>query len=66
MKHMASPFRQNKKARRRERKLANRFADEKTLAKWDEASADTFRRIAKLTLKQANAKRRKKRPQKSK
>ena len=59
---MASPFRLNKKTRRRERKLAKRFANEETLAKWDEASANAFRRIAGLTLKQANAKRRKKRP----
>jgi len=64
--HMPSPFRLNKKARRKERKLAKKFADEKTLAKWDEASADAFRRVAKLTLNQANAKRRKKQPQKSK
>jgi hypothetical protein len=59
---MASPFRLNKKTRRRERKLAKRLANEETLAKWDEASANSFRRIAELTLKRANAKRRKKRP----
>jgi hypothetical protein len=63
---MASPFRLNKKARRRQRKLAKSLADEKGLAKWDEASANTFRRIAELALKQANARRRKKRPQNSK
>jgi len=59
---MASPFRLNKKARRRQRKFAKRIADEESLAKWDEASANSFRHIAELTLKQANAKRRKKRP----
>jgi hypothetical protein len=63
---MASPFRLNKKARRRQRKLAKSLADEKALAKWDEVSANTFKRIAQLTLKQANAKGRKKRPQNSK
>jgi len=63
---MASPFRLNKKARRRDRKLAKTFADEKLLVKWDDASADTFRQIAKLTLRQANAKRRKKQPQEPK
>jgi hypothetical protein len=63
---MASPFRLNKKARRRQRKLAKSLADEKDLVKWDKTSANTFRRIAELTLKQANAKRRKKRPQNSK
>ena len=59
---MASPFRLNKKTRRRGRKLAKRLAKEEPLAKWDEASANSIRRIAGLTLKQANAKRRKKRP----
>jgi hypothetical protein len=63
---MASPFRLNKKARRRQRKLAKSLADEKDLVKWDKTSANTFRPIAELTLKQANAKRRKKRPQNSK
>jgi hypothetical protein len=63
---MASPFRLNKKSRRRERKLAKSFADENILAKWDEASADSFRRVAELCLKQAHAKRRKKPPQESK
>jgi hypothetical protein len=63
---MSSPFRLNKKARRRQRKLAKNLADEKSLAKWDEQSANAFRRIADLTLKQANAKRRKKRRQDSK
>jgi hypothetical protein len=63
---MASPFRYNKKTRRRLRKAAKRMANETTLEKWDEASADSFRQIAKLTEKQANAKRRKKRPLKSK
>jgi hypothetical protein len=57
---MASPFRLNKKARRRQRKLAKSLADEKALAKWDEVSANAFRRVAQLTLKQANAKGRKK------
>jgi outer membrane protein TolC len=60
---MASPFRQNKKARQRQRKLAKRLLDEKVLAKWDGATADTIRKIAKSTLKQAKAKRRKNRPQ---
>ena len=59
---MASPFRLDKKTRRRQRKLAKKFANEETLAKWDETSANTIRRIAELTLKQANAKRVKKRP----
>jgi hypothetical protein len=63
---MASPFRYNKKTRRRMRKLAKSLANEMTLEKWDDASADSFRRIAKLTEKQANAKRRNKRPLKSK
>jgi len=63
---MASPFRLNKKARRRQRKLAKSLAEEKSLVKWDEVSANTFRRIAESILKQANAKRRKKRPQNSK
>ena len=63
---MASPFRLNKKARRRGRKLAKRIADENILGKWDEATADILRRVAKLTLKQANAKRRKKRHNNSK
>ena len=58
---MASPFRLKKKARRKQRKLAKSLLDEKVLAKWDEVSANAFRRIADLTLKQANAKRRKKR-----
>lgn len=62
---MASPFRLNKKARRRQRKLAKRLADEKDLAKWDEVSANRIRRIAELTMNQANAKRRKKTPPKS-
>lgn len=62
---MASPFRLNKKTRRRERKLAKKLANEKHLAKWDETSANIFRRIAELSMKQANAKRRKKRPQNS-
>jgi hypothetical protein len=56
---MTSPFRLNKKARRRQRKLAKRLADEKDLAKWDEVSANALRRIAELTLKRAHAKRRK-------
>jgi len=59
---MASPFRLNKKTRRRQRKLAERLANEEDLAKWDEASANSFRRIAEIALRQANAKRRKKRP----
>jgi len=63
---MTSPFRYNKKYRRRERKLAKSMADETTLEKWNEAAADSFRRIAKLIEREANAKRRKKRPQKSK
>jgi hypothetical protein len=63
---MASPFRLRKKARRRERKQAKRFLDEETLATWNERCANSFGRIGELILKQANAKRRKKRPQKSK
>lgn len=57
---MTPPFRLNKKARRRQRKLVKSLADEKALAKWDEVSANTFRRIAESTMKQANAKRRRK------
>ena len=63
---MASPFRLNKNARRRARKIANSLADEKALAKWDKISANNIRKIAELTLKQANAKRRKKKLQNSK
>jgi hypothetical protein len=59
---MTSPFRLNRKARRRQRKLAKKLANEEALAKWDELSANVFRRVADLTLKQANAKRRKKPP----
>jgi hypothetical protein len=59
---MASPFRLNKKSRRRGRKLAKRLGNEEGLEKWDEASANSFRRIAELALKQANSKRRKDRP----
>lgn len=51
---MVSPFRLNKKARRRGRKFARRLADEKALAKWDEVSANAFRRVAELSLKMAN------------
>ena len=61
--HLASPFRLNKKARQRQRKLAKSLANEKALAKWDEATADMIRRIAKSTLKQANTKRGKNQPQ---
>jgi hypothetical protein len=59
---MASPFRLNKKTRRRVRKLAKRFTNEETLAKWDEATANSIKQIAKLSVKQANAKRHKNRP----
>jgi hypothetical protein len=59
---MASPFRFNKKTRRRERKLAKRLANEEALSKWDETSADLFRRVAEQALKYANSKRREKRP----
>ena len=60
---MASPFRYNKKERQRLRKRAKRFLDEKILAKWDPATADSIRRVAALTDRQAKAKRRKKRPE---
>jgi len=60
---MTSPFRLNKKARRRGRKLAKKFTDEKSLAKWDEVTANRFRRIAELITKETNAKRRKKKSQ---
>jgi len=63
--NQASPFRQNKKARRRQRKFAKNLANEKILAKWDEATATGIRRVAQLTMEHANAKR-KKRTSKSK
>ena len=62
---MASPFRYNKKERRRLRKSAKKFLVEKILAKWDPATVDSIKRVATLTERQANA-RRKKRPINSK
>jgi len=40
--------------------------DEAVIAKWDPATADLLRQAVALTERQANAKRRKKRPQESK
>jgi hypothetical protein len=59
---MASPFRYNKKERRRLRKSAKKSLDEKILAKWDPATVDSIKRLAALTERQAKARRVKKRP----